>query len=180
MAHPIHLVSFAVSSVPASRKFYESLGWKVGKFSESDDCCFFQTGKVAVCIYDRASFQESLRTKNNDEDAKAVEKDDTEKKAAAEGDAAADEPASKRAKTDDTSDFIVPPVAVCFFTQTAEEVQEMHDKFVAAGARSIVKPKQTPWGTTTANVADPDNVLWEFMSREGLTFDSDGCIDMSL
>lgn len=170
MTLPVHFILFAVRSVPASRKFYQSLGWKVGKRSETDHVCFFQTGKIAVCIYDRATVQESLRAKGEHKDSKAG---DIEK-------AAASEPASKLAKIDGTSDFIVPSVAVGYFTETAEEVQELHDKFVAAGARSIVKPEKTPWGTTTANVADPDDILWEFSSREGMMFDSDGCVDMSL
>jgi catechol 2,3-dioxygenase-like lactoylglutathione lyase family enzyme len=57
MKQRVSLITLGVRDLGRSRAFYEALGWKTGA-APGDDVVFFQTGDMAVALWDRARLAE--------------------------------------------------------------------------------------------------------------------------
>ncbi len=55
MDRRISIVTLGVASVPAARRFYETLGWTASSASQGDDVAFFQLNGMALALYGRSA-----------------------------------------------------------------------------------------------------------------------------
>lgn len=61
-------------------------------------------------------------------------------------------------------------------TRTRVELEETHQKAVAAGAKSLVEPRDTFWGGYDSYFADPDGHPWEIAWAPFWEFDEQGSL----
>lgn len=52
------------------------------------------------------------------------------------------------------------------FYLLVDEVDQFHARAIDAGARSVLPPEDTEWGTRRARVLDPEGVEWSFGTYE--------------
>lgn len=71
-----------------------------------------------------------------------------------------------------------PPIALAQNVGSAEEVAEVINQAVAAGATLITPARPTDWGGTNGYFADPDGYRWEIAHNSGLQIDPDGTVHM--
>ena len=55
MDRRLSIVTLGVASVPAARRFYETLGWAASSASQGDDVAFFQLNGMALALYGRSA-----------------------------------------------------------------------------------------------------------------------------
>ena len=55
MERRLSIVTLGVTSVPAARRFYETLGWTASSASQGDDVAFFQLNGMALALYGRSA-----------------------------------------------------------------------------------------------------------------------------
>ncbi len=55
MDRRLSIVTLGVASVPAARRFYETLGWTASSASQGDDVAFFQLNGMALALYGRSA-----------------------------------------------------------------------------------------------------------------------------
>ncbi len=58
MDQRVTIVTLGVASVPAARRFYESLGWTASSASQGDDVAFFQMNGMALSLFGRRALAE--------------------------------------------------------------------------------------------------------------------------
>jgi len=73
-----------------------------------------------------------------------------------------------------------PPVSLGHNTASAEEVEALYRRALAAGATAVSAPQARPWGGTSACVADPDGFRWDFVHNPALTIGADGTVTFTL
>ena len=54
----VTIVTLGVASVPAARRFYETLGWTASSASQGDDVAFFQMNGMALSLFGRRALAE--------------------------------------------------------------------------------------------------------------------------
>lgn len=59
-----------------------------------------------------------------------------------------------------------------------EELDELHQKALAAGAKSLIAPRDTFWGGYDCYFADPDGHPWEIAWAPFWEFDEQGSLKM--
>lgn len=69
-------------------------------------------------------------------------------------------------------------VTLAINTQTREELDELYQKALAAGGKSLVAPRDTFWGGYDCYFADPDGHLWEIAWAPFWEFDEQGSLKM--
>ena len=69
-------------------------------------------------------------------------------------------------------------ITLAINTQSKEELDELHQKAIAAGARSLVEPRDTFWGGYDSYFADPDGHTWEIAWAPFWEFDEQGSLLM--
>ncbi len=69
-------------------------------------------------------------------------------------------------------------VTLAINTRTREELEETHRKAIAAGAKSLVEPRDTFWGGYDSYFADPDGHTWEIAWAPFWEFDEQGSLIM--
>lgn len=69
-------------------------------------------------------------------------------------------------------------VTLAINTRTREELDETHQKAIAAGAKSLVEPRDTFWGGYDSYFADPDGHTWEIAWAPFWEFDEQGSLIM--
>lgn len=180
MEQRVNMLTFAVESVPKSRAFYQSLGWKVGKHSETDDVCFFQAGTTTICLYTRASFDKDFAPADATAATAATAAPSVPSSTGAADDGEAAAPPTKRARVHEAITE-APLVTVCYLARSREEVSQIADKFVDAGGRIVKRALETNWGGFSAFVADIDGVVWEITVAMGpFSIDERGFADLTL
>ena len=65
-------------------------------------------------------------------------------------------------------------IAVAHNVATAEEVQPLIDRAVAAGGTQLRPASEPPWGGLRGYFADPDGHAWEVAWNPGITVGDDG------
>jgi len=63
-------------------------------------------------------------------------------------------------------------------TQSRQEVDDLYQKALEAGATVLMQPEVKPWGGYTGYVADPDGHPWEFSYVEQLVPDENGALTL--
>lgn len=63
MKQRVNLITLGVADLGRARRFYEALGWETGAGPE-DDVVFFQTGELALALWDRAKLAEDSRVED--------------------------------------------------------------------------------------------------------------------
>jgi len=69
-----------------------------------------------------------------------------------------------------------PPVALAHNVSSADQVGQVMDEALAAGAKLVRPAAPTAWGGTNAYFADPDGYRWEIAHNEGLSVEPDGTV----
>jgi catechol 2,3-dioxygenase-like lactoylglutathione lyase family enzyme len=67
-----------------------------------------------------------------------------------------------------------PPISLGHNVVTEQEVYDILDAAVAAGAELVAPARQQPWGGVSGYFADPDGFRWEIVYNPGLSFDDAG------
>jgi uncharacterized protein len=67
-------------------------------------------------------------------------------------------------------------ITLAINTRTLEELEETHQKAIAAGAKSLVEPRDTFWGGYDSYFADPDGHVWEIAWAPFWEFDEQGSL----
>jgi len=67
-----------------------------------------------------------------------------------------------------------PPISLGHNVGNADEVGEVLDTAVEAGATLIKPARRQSWGGVSGYFADPDGFLWEVVFNPGLAFDENG------
>jgi hypothetical protein len=65
-------------------------------------------------------------------------------------------------------------IALAHNVGTAEEVQPLIDRAVAAGGTQLRPASEPPWGGLRGYFADPDGHAWEVAWNPGITVGEDG------
>ncbi len=73
-----------------------------------------------------------------------------------------------------------PPVSIGHNVGTADEVAEVLNTALAAGASMVSPPTRTAWGGTNAYFADPDGFRWEIAHNAGFRVTADGTVHMGV
>ena len=69
-------------------------------------------------------------------------------------------------------------ITLAINAKTREELEEIHKKAIAAGAKSLIEPRDTFWGGYDSYFADPDGHLWEIAWAPFWEFDEQGSLIM--
>jgi len=69
-------------------------------------------------------------------------------------------------------------ITLAINTKTREELEATHKKAIAAGAKSLVEPRDTFWGGYDSYFADPDGHPWEIAWAPFWEFDEQGSLIM--
>jgi len=69
-------------------------------------------------------------------------------------------------------------ITLAINTTTREELDELHQKALAAGAKSLIAPRDTFWGGYDSYFADPDGHHWEIAWAPFWEFDEQGSLRM--
>jgi catechol 2,3-dioxygenase-like lactoylglutathione lyase family enzyme len=69
-------------------------------------------------------------------------------------------------------------VTLAINTQTREELDALYEKALAAGAKSLIAPRDTFWGGYDCYFADPDGHPWEIAWAPFWEFDEQGSLKM--
>lgn len=69
-------------------------------------------------------------------------------------------------------------VTLAINTETREELNGLYQKALAAGAKSLVAPRDTFWGGYDCYFADPDGHPWEIVWAPFWEFDEQGSLKM--
>jgi uncharacterized protein len=67
-------------------------------------------------------------------------------------------------------------ITLALNVDTREQVDEVYDAAVAAGARLVSPPVDREWGGRSGYVADPEDNRWEIVWAPGLTFTDAGAV----
>jgi catechol 2,3-dioxygenase-like lactoylglutathione lyase family enzyme len=67
-----------------------------------------------------------------------------------------------------------PPISLGHNVATEQEVYDILDAAVAAGADLVAPARTQPWGGVSGYFADPDGFRWEIVYNPGLSFDGAG------
>jgi uncharacterized protein len=67
-----------------------------------------------------------------------------------------------------------PPISLGHNVATEQEVYDILDAAVAAGADLVAPARRQPWGGVSGYFADPDGFRWEIVYNPGLSFDGAG------
>jgi len=69
-------------------------------------------------------------------------------------------------------------ITLAINTKTREELEATHKKAIAAGAKSLIEPRDTFWGGYDSYFADPDGHPWEIAWAPFWEFDEQGSLIM--
>lgn len=69
-------------------------------------------------------------------------------------------------------------ITLAINTKSREELEELYLKAIAAGAKSLIAPRDTFWGGYDCYFADPDGHAWEIAWAPFWEFDEQGSLKM--
>ncbi len=61
MEQRLSIITLGVTDLPASRSFYQRLGWSPSVTASNDNIVFFQLGGVVLTLYDRSALAEDAK-----------------------------------------------------------------------------------------------------------------------